>query len=174
MVIGNDWTFEALQVNPQESQFIETQRLNASQIAAIYGCPPEKVGGESGGSLTYSTVELNALDFQSTTLRSWLVRLEYAISDVLPSREYMRFNLDGALRTDITTRYTAYGLALAQGWLNLDDIRALENKSPLPNGEGQKYGPAKPPQPALPAVRSAEAEAFLGMLMSERDVKHDA
>lgn len=176
LVFGNDWDFTALQVNPEESQFIETMRLNATQIAAIYGVPPGKVGGEAGGSMTYSTVEMESLDLVSITLRPWLVRIESAISDILPSREMMRFNADAMIRTDTITRYTAYGMALAQGWLNLDDIRAKENLAPLPDGAGQSYGPqAQPAQPAPPDnARSAEANAFLEMLMNERRAIPDA
>lgn len=172
LVFGNDWDFTALQVNPEESQFIETMRLTATQIAAIYGVPPGKVGGEAGGSMTYSTVEMESLDLVGITLRPWLVRIESAISDILPSREYMRFNADAMIRTDTLTRYQAYGMALEQGWMNVDDIRALENKAPLPNGAGQIYKPLVDTSPQ--ATRSAEAAAFLEMLMNERGVSRDA
>ncbi|MEV1049662.1 phage portal protein [Streptomyces sp. NPDC049887] len=180
LVFGSDWDFTALQVNPEESQFIETMRLTATQVAAIYGVPPGKVGGEAGGSMTYSTVEMESLDLVGITLRPWLVRIESAISDVLPSREYMRFNADAMIRTDTLTRYQAYGMALEQGWLNLDDIRALENKSPLPNGAGQAYRlPGGSTQPGQDQdqdqdARSAEATAFLQMLMAERRATRNA
>ncbi|MFI6861780.1 phage portal protein [Streptomyces sp. NPDC050421] len=141
LVIGSDWDFEALKVSPEESQFIESMRLNASQIAAIYGVPPEKVGGESGGSLTYSTVEMNSLDLINTTLRPWLVRLEGALTNLMPGRNFVRFNVDAMLRTSILDRYTAHGKALEQGWRNLDEVRAIEDESPLPDKQGQTYLP---------------------------------
>lgn len=148
LVIGSDWDFEALKVSPEESQFIESMRLNASQIAAIYGVPPEKVGGETGGSLTYSTVEMNSLDLINTTLRPWLVRLEGAFTRLMPGREFVRFNVDAMLRTSVLDRYTAHGMSLAQGWRNKDEVRALENLSPLPPGAGgDVYGPVA----AIPA-----------------------
>jgi HK97 family phage portal protein len=152
LVFGSDWDFTALSVSPEESQFIESMRLNATQIATIYGVPPEKVGGDTGGSFTYSTVEMNSIDLINSTLRPWLVRLESAFSRLMPGREFVRFNIDAMLRTSVIERYTAHGMALAQGWKNRDDIRGLENLSPLPPGQGgQDYG-AVPTAPALPAA----------------------
>lgn len=150
LVYGSDWDFSALQVNPEESQFIETMRLNASQIAAIYGVPPEKVGGDTGGSMTYSTVELNAIDFANFTLRPWLVRIESKLSSLMPGREFVRFNVDAMIRMSTLDRYTAHGLALAQGWRNRDEVRALEDLPPLPDGQGQIYAPVVLPAASPP------------------------
>lgn len=149
LVFGSDWDFTALKVSPEESQFVETMRLNATQIATIYGVPPSKVGGDSGGSMTYSTVELEGLDLAQFTLRPWLVRLESVFSKLMPGQEFVKFNVDSMLRTSLIDRYTAHGMALAQGWQNRDGIRAIEDLSPLPNGEGQTYFalPAAPTPP---------------------------
>ncbi|MGW2261443.1 phage portal protein [Streptomyces sp. NPDC001780] len=139
LVFGSDWDFNALTVSPEESQFIETMRLNASQIAAIYGVPPEMVGGDSGGSMTYANVEQQAINFVNFTLRPWLVRLETKLSALMPGKEFVRFNVDAMIRTDLISRYQAHGMALDQGWQNVDGIRALEDLSPLPDGQGQVY-----------------------------------
>ena len=150
LVFGQDWDFNALKVSPEESQFVETMRLNATQMATIYGVPPGKVGGETGGSMTYSTVELEGIDLATFTLRPWLVRLESRFSDLMPGREFVKFNVDAMMRTSLLDRYEAYGLSLDQGWRNRDDIRALEDLTPLPDGQGQIYGPlpaATPPSP---------------------------
>jgi HK97 family phage portal protein len=150
LVFGSDWDFTALQVSPEESQFVETMRLNASQIAAIYGVPPTKVGGDAGGSMTYANVEQEGIDFVTFTLRPWLVLLEGRLSQLMPGREAVKFNVDALLRSSLLDRYTAHGLALDQGWRNRDEVRALEELPPLPNGEGQTYGPqpaAIPPAP---------------------------
>jgi HK97 family phage portal protein len=149
LVFGQDWDFTALKVNPEESQFIETMRLNASQIASIYGVPPTKVGGDSGGSMTYANVEQEGIDLVTFTLRPWLVRLESKFSALMPGGEFVRFNVDAMLRTSLIERYTAYGMALDQGWRNRDQVRALEDLPPLPDGQGQIYAPGAS-APALP------------------------
>lgn len=154
LVYGSDWEFTALQVNPEESQFIETMRLNASQIAAIYGVPPEMVGGDSGGSMTYANVEQNAINFANFTLRPWLARLEAKLSALMPGKEFVKFNVDAMIRVDLMTRYQAHQTALNDGWRNRDEVRALEDLPPLPDGQGQVYlpvsmlgGPTSDPAP---------------------------
>lgn len=150
LVYGSDWEFTALKVTPEESQFIETMRLNATQIAAIYGVPPEMVGGESGGSMTYANVEQQSINLVTITLRPWLVRLESVLSGLLSGRQFVRFNVDAMIRTDLLSRYQAHQIALTSGWRNADEVRALEDLPPLPDGAGQVFKPLIPPPPAPP------------------------
>ncbi len=152
LVLGKDWTFEAIRVSPEESQFIATMKLNATQIAAIYGVPPEMVGGETGSSMTYSTVEQNSINLATLTLRPWLVRLETAFNEITPSTQAVRFNVDSMIRTSTLTRYQANVLAL--NWASIDEIRAQEKMPPLPDGEGafkpKAAAPEPPPQEPTP------------------------
>src|SRR6185312_6687832 len=41
LVIGGGWKYQAMQVNPEESQFLATQQANVAQIARYFGVPPE-------------------------------------------------------------------------------------------------------------------------------------
>lgn len=164
LVHGMDWEFNAISVNPEEAQFIETMQLNATQIAAIYGVPPEQVGGKSGGSLTYNSPEQNTNAMLTWTFRSWLVRLETYLSALLPERQFIKFNVDSMIRTDLLTRYQAHHIALTDGWKSKDEIRAMEDLSPLPDGKGAGFAPppappriAPPAQPDLPPARSMPA-----------------
>lgn len=135
LVYGMDWDFTAIAVNPEESQFIETMRLNATQIAAIFGIPAEMVGGDTGGSLTYSSPEQSMIYLAHVSLRPWVVRLEEAFSDLLPDLQFLKFNTDAMIRTDLLSRYRAHHLALLAGWRNRNEIRALEDLPPMPDGE---------------------------------------
>lgn len=150
-VMGNDWDFEALSVNPDEAQFLNTIKANATQIAAIYGVPPEMVGGETGGSMTYANVEMQVNNLIVLTLRPWLVRLETEFSALLANVEEVRFNVDAMIRTSVKERYDNYQTALDSGWMSVDEVRAKEKLPPLPNGEGKKYkGTGTPVAPATP------------------------
>jgi HK97 family phage portal protein len=141
LVYGADWDYNALSLPPGEVQFIESMQLTATQIAAIYGIPPERIGGTRGSSLTYATQEQEEIAFVTTTLRPWLVRLEQAFFQVLPVRQYVRFNVDAMLRVDAMTRRNIYKIDREIGLSSIDEMRALEEKGPLPDGEGQEYAP---------------------------------
>ncbi|MEU0831291.1 phage portal protein [Streptomyces sp. NPDC005969] len=141
VALGLGTKYRPISVPANESQFLETIKASANQIAAIYGVPPEKIGGETGGSLTYATVEQNSIDLLTWTLRPWLARLEEALSLLRPPAEDVRFNADAMLRTDTLTRYQTHRIARVIGLSNIDELRLLEDQEPLPNGQGQDYAP---------------------------------
>ena len=141
VALGNGVKYRAISVPANESQFLETIKATANQIAAIYGVPPEKVGGETGGSLTYATVEQNSIDLLTWTLRPWLARLEEAFSLLRPPTEECAFNADAMLRTDKLTRYRTHRIARTIGLNNIDELRRVEDEPPLPGGIGQDYAP---------------------------------
>jgi phage portal protein BeeE len=90
------------------------------------------VAADSGGSLTYANVEQRDLSLLKYAVGPWLVRLETALTDLVPRGQYVKFNAGGLLRTDLKTRYESYKLALEGGWLTLPEIRELEERQPLP------------------------------------------
>lgn len=141
IVYGKDWDYTPITISIQEAQFCETQRLTATQIAAIYGIPPEKIGGETGGSYTYSSPEQRQIEFIQDALLPYLVSLENHLSALLPRGQYIKFNADALIRVDILTRHSVYEKQRLIGSANLDEIRALEDQAPLPDGKGQDYTP---------------------------------
>ena len=153
LVYGQDWDYTPVSVPPEEAQFLESMKLTASQIAAIYDVPAERVAGEPGGSLTYATQEQDQIRLALTT-QKWCTRLEHAFFGLLPQRQYVRFNLDAMIRTDIKTRHEVYKIDREIGIKNVDEMRELEDLPPLPNGEGKDYTPLQ----AQVAVTTAEAQ----------------
>lgn len=157
IVYGTEWDYNPIVVPPEQAQFIETLNMTATQIAAIYGIPPEYVGGSAGDSLTYSTVEQNQIRLNQA-LRPLLVLLEDAYSSVLPQRQQVRFNADAVARADLKTRYETYRIAIATGILTVDEVRALEDLPPLSEGASAQILPL-PGQPSqlrpVPDLESA-------------------
>lgn len=131
-VMGKGLEFKRIMVAPDESQFLETQRFTVQQVCRIYGVAPEMIGADSGNSLTYANVEQRSLDFVTYAVSPWLVRLETALTDLVPRGQYVKFNAGGLLRTDLKSRYEAHEIALRAGFLTLAEIRELEDREPLP------------------------------------------
>jgi HK97 family phage portal protein len=145
VVYGRDWEYNPISVPPGEAQFLETIKATATQVAHIYGIPPEEIGGASGASLTYSTVELNQLKL-AANLRQWMVIFEDAMFGLLPERQFVRFNADAMVRTDLKTRWEVNAIRVNLGLASRDEIRAQEDQPPLPDGQGSDF--------ALPATSS--------------------
>jgi HK97 family phage portal protein len=147
LVTGSDWSLTTIGVPADEARFIETLKLTATQVASIYGIPPEMIGGETGSSMTYSTVEQNSLNFVTYSLRPWLVRIEEALSAQLPAPQYVKFNIDALVRSDLLTRMQAHEIALRIGLETQDEGRAIEDRPPLSDAERAAWLDAYRPQP---------------------------
>jgi HK97 family phage portal protein len=133
-VLGSGARFQAVTIPPEQAQFLETTRANVATIARYFNCPPELVGGESGGSLTYANVEQRALDFLTFCLRRWIVTTETALSALLSSTTTVQFNASALVRTDLLTRYQAHEVGIRAGFLTVNEARELEDRPPLPEG----------------------------------------
>ena len=156
LVLGNGVTMEPIAVSPNESQFLETIKANADDIAKFFFRRPP---GE-GGQVTYANVEARSIDLLTYTLNGWLVRLERSLTRLRPRPRYVKFNADALLRVDTATRYKAHDMALRGGWRSRNDIRAIEDEPPIPEGDEYLWPPYStsptPPDEAPPGGANAD------------------
>ena len=148
---------EGMKVEPltmplDDAQFIDQARFNDTRIAQLFGLPPSVIAAKTGDSLTYATVEGNAIEFVRSAVRPWCVRIEQSLRrdpDIFPTAGiYPKFNLDALLRADIKTRYEAHEIGLRAGFLTVNEVRAHEDRNPIPGGnEISKPAPPEPPTP---------------------------
>lgn len=158
LVYGMDWEYEPIAIKPNEAQFLETLQAKATDVAVIYGVPAEKIGGKTGDSLTYNTVEQNSIDCLTYTFRPWLTRYEYALSTCFPRGYFVRFSTDEFLRVDAKTRAEIDALSLGTvqyGWLGRDEVRASRNLPPDPHFVPPQAPAAHQGSPAAPDAPDA-------------------
>lgn len=131
-VLPSGFTYQSLGLSPRDAQYLEVQEFNILQVARLFGIPSTLIlASPSGGSMTYSNVEQDWINFTRFTLMNYLRPLEEALSAVTANGQTVRFNIEGMLRSDTKTRYESYALALSHGFLTVDEIRALEGRQPL-------------------------------------------
>jgi len=138
-VLGGGLEWQSISLKPEEAQFLETIKAKHSQIQGLYRVPPHLVSDVERSTSWGSGIEEQNLQFATFTLGPWIVRLERALSKLLPRPQYLKFNLAGLLRGRLTERYNAYLKGRQGGWLSIDDVRALEEMAPLPGGKGTDY-----------------------------------
>lgn len=171
---GMQW--QRVGVSNQDSQFIESRKFQIEEIARIFRVPPHLIGHLERA--TFSNIEHQSLEFVQHTLLPWLRRWEQAISarlldDVERRTHYCEFLVDGLLRGDIQSRYSAYSIGRQWGWLSADDVRRLENMEPLPGSAGEQYLvplnmiDASNDQPLLPDQTSSRDASFLRPVLSQ-------
>jgi HK97 family phage portal protein len=143
MIIDSDAAFHELASRLDDAQFVEQRRLATQEVCRVFRIPSHMLNAGSGGdSLTYSTTEQLSLDFVKYSLMPWLRRIELAVSndpDLCFEKTFVRFEVDGLLRSDAKTRAEVYHLALdpLQGWMTREEIRRLEDLPPEPGGPPQ-------------------------------------
>jgi len=134
-VTGNDWELDFPTIPPNHAQFLELLSLAKSDVAAVYGIDAREIGGDAaGGSITYDNDESKALN-RAHDMRPYLVRIERAVSRMLPQSQFMRFNIDATIRADFKTRAEVDGLKVADGRLSVDEAREHDRLGPVPGGD---------------------------------------
>lgn len=131
-VLGSGLRYEKVSVPANESQFLETIRQNAAEIAIILGIAPEAIGvSVSAGSVTYANRESRAQQVMVDTVNADVLLWQEVMYDVLPRPQFVRFGTGALLRTDLKSRYESYATGIAAGWLDPSEARAWEDLPPM-------------------------------------------
>lgn len=173
-VLGHGTKFSPISVSPADAQFIETQRFGVQQVARIFGVPPHMLMDTEKSTSWGTGIEQQGIGFVTYTLRPWLTRVEQRMATLYPRGQYARFSVEGLLRGDTKARFDSYAVGRQWGWLNVNDIRSLEDLPPVDGGDVYLQPlnmvplgtpPAPPPAPALepaPADEPADEAATEG------------
>jgi HK97 family phage portal protein len=131
MVMGMGLKYTAVQVKPEESQFLKTQEFNVAQIAKFFGVPAAMVDGPSGHGMTYTNVEMRGIDFLTYSLAPWLKRIEDGMFSLLPGTQYVQFEVKNLLRLDAHTQSQVDILDIAGKVVVPSEIRARRGLPPM-------------------------------------------
>lgn len=136
-----------LSLNAEDSQIIETRKFQVIDIARIFGVPPFMIGETEKSSSWGSGVESMSIGFVKYTLQRHLTKIEQEINRKMFPRSlklFTEFNTAGLERGDILTRYQAHRIALGRagepGWKTVNEIRKIENDSPIDGGDDLNKG----------------------------------
>lgn len=133
-VLGSGLKVEHVKVNAEESQFLGTMRQAQTDICQVFGVPPEKIGvAAAGSSVTYANREQQVQQFLVDGINADLVLIQEVLGAAIPPGQFVRINTGALLRSDLAGRYASYQVALDAGFLTLDEVRALEERAPLPD-----------------------------------------
>lgn len=124
---------------PEDAQLLQTRGFHVEQLCRWFAVPPPMIGHSEKATAWGTGLEQMNLWFLMYCLRPHLERIEQAIhkSLMLPEEQvsnYVEFNVDGILRADSTIRAALYKTQIAYGLATPNEIRALENMPPDPNG----------------------------------------
>jgi hypothetical protein len=122
-------------VNPDEAQMLDSQKFQVESVARMFRVPLHMIQVSTPGAMSYASVEQNSINFVTHTLRPYIEKIEYAYSTLLPNEAFLKFNVDGLLRGDFTTRIQGYSLGLQAGFYSVNDVRRFEDLRPVDSGD---------------------------------------
>lgn len=168
-VLDSGAKWQPIGIPPEDSQFIESRKFQVTEIARLYGIPPHLLGDVEKSTSWGSGIEQQSIGFNIYTLRSWLTRVEQALSnELLPRGVNCRFNVAELLRGDAKAELAAHQVAVLSGQETPNEARAARGKAPLPGGDElffpTNYALMKaiadpPPAPAAPPATPTDGGA---------------
>lgn len=136
-ILEDGATFEAVDLDPQVLQFLDSRKFGVVEIARFLGVPPTKLFDMSHS--TFSNVENANLEVATDTLDAWARNLESEadmklLSDGFGGR-YSQLDLYAVFRGDMTTRSNYFSKMMQVGSITPNEIREKEGMAGYEGGE---------------------------------------
>ena len=140
-VLGSGLEYQPIEINPNDSQFIDLMRFEIEQACRFFGVPPSMVyAAVSGQAVTYANVGQNDIQFLKHSLRSWVDDIEDMWSSLLPGPQVVQLKPEGLLRMSAKERHDLYSRRLSDETMTVNEVRLLEDEDPIPDGKYDKPG----------------------------------
>jgi len=164
--------YDAISTNAKDSDLDSMKKFCRQQIAAAFNVPSHRVGDNDG--VSYSSAEQANAVFVQSTLAGWAARLEQEVNRKLIKRGddvTTRISFDDLLRGDMSTRFSAYAVAVTNGILTPNEIRAREGLPAVEGGESIRLPlNTSTPTAAAPASPNVTTETEAQFEQSPSDV----
>lgn len=158
-VLAGDWDYKQVQIQANDSQFLETINADVGTVARFFRMPPEMIGASvPGGSLTYATVEGRFTSLLVLTLGHWVARMEEFQSRLLAPGTLVKGDTSLFTTPDQKTQAQIEDLRISNGSWSRDDARAKRGEDPIEAGDGDLYN-WPPHNRTLPAEGESEDDA---------------
>lgn len=140
MTLENGTDYQALTINPNDSQMLESRNFNVEELCRWFRVPPSMVGHGSAASNWGTGIEQQMIGFLTFTLRPWLTRVEQAIRKSMlepgeRKRYFAEFSVEGLLRADSAARAAFYSIMTQNGIYTRNEVRRMENLPSMVGGD---------------------------------------
>ena len=140
MVLEGGTTWAQLGINPEDAQMLESRGFSVEEICRFFGTPPFMIGHSEKSTSWGTGLKEQTLGFQKFALRRRAKRIEQSIEKQLLTPQdraegiVVEIAMEGLLRGASDERSTFYQSGLTNGWMTINEVRALENLPPVEGG----------------------------------------
>ena len=134
ILLPSELTYQAMSIPPEEAQFIDSRKMTRSEVAGVFNVPAHMINDLDRA--TFSNISEQAIQFVRHTMMPWVVKWEQELNRKLfttaerKAGYYVKFNLAGLLRGTAKDRAEFYNKAITDGWMDRNEVRALEDLNP--------------------------------------------
>jgi HK97 family phage portal protein len=136
-VLEEGMKFGKMSIPPEEAQFLESREFQTEEICRWFRMPPHKAGHLKRA--TFSNIEHQGIEYVSDTLMPWGKRWESEVKMKLMAENepglYAEHSYTSLLQADSLARAQFYTSQFQVGALSPNEIRALENRNPIEDGD---------------------------------------
>ena len=133
------YQYQQMAMKLTDAQFLENSRFTIQQLTAAYGIKPHQVNDQTKTS--YASAAESNREFYTDTMLAILTMYEQELTyklfldSEIAKGYYVKFSADVILRADQEKRYAAYAQAIQNGFKKPNEIRAMEEDPPDPDGD---------------------------------------
>lgn len=141
VVLEGGSKIEKLSIDPVDAEILMTRSFTVEELCRFFDMPPVMIGHTSKTTSWPAGVEAQFLIFMQLCLLKRVKRFEAAMEkQLLTPQEWARglrikFNLEGLLRAESLGRAQFYQIMRQIGAYTINEIRALEGKTPVQGGD---------------------------------------
>lgn len=155
-VLEEGASLKGLSMPLRDMEFVASQQLSRTEIATIFRLPPAYLGGSTGDSLTYATIESNQIQLAQLAIGPWTNTIAKACAAdpaLFPQNVvYPEFVLEALMKADVQARAAYWKTLHDMGVVSEEYIASRENLPP----------PPEPPKPAVAPPGPVEGQGADG------------
>lgn len=128
-------------MKPAETELMASRSFGIEEICRLCNTPPQLIGHTDKASSWASSIENINLFYLTYGLMPGIIRDEARIKKSLMSPEDrargldVKFNISGLVRADAKTRTLMYASGLQNGYLNVNEVREMEDRIAVDGGD---------------------------------------
>lgn len=139
-VLEEGMEFQPIQMNAEDTQFMESRRFTVREVARWFNIPPHKIADMADAK--WANIDAQNLEYLQDTLTPWLTRWRQAITAQLldddergRDRLAVEWDFRDLLRGDVAARTAYYQARFNTGSITPNEIRMEEGENPLEGGD---------------------------------------
>lgn len=124
--------------SPVDAKVLDVERITKNRVATVYNIPAHMLGDYS--DTNNATAEQLMREFMNMTnlpiVEMWENEHDRKLLswDLVQQGYHFRFSMDNLLRADTETMAKKHQMAIRGGWMRPNEVRAVDNQPPDPNG----------------------------------------